>query len=447
MKSPALALALGATFIVSLDSTALVAAFPALREHFVANSPAAVSWALNAYTLVYAALLVPLGRWGDHHGRRRAFLAGAALFALASLACALAPGLASLVAARAAQALGAALLTPAALALGLQSLPAPRRAAVLGLVGATGALAAAAGPVLGSCLIELSSWRAVFLLHLPACAWLIRLALRLPADAPASRPAPATDWTGSLMLIAAVASLVLAGLHVDRPEHAAAALALLGAALLAAYVLHARRHPAPALDLRLFADRNYRFANLGALVFGAAFGLMFFSSFLFLTGVWGYAQGRAGLAAAVGPLLVVPFALLGGRWAARRGHRPVLVAGGALFALGQLWYRLRLESAADYLGVWLPGQLATGAAVGLVLPALAGAAAAGLPDHALGSGNAVHSALRQLATVFGVALGVALVGAPGAATPRFLQAHALLAFAGLLTALLAWPLRTAAPRA
>jgi hypothetical protein len=124
----------------------------------------------------------------------------------------------------------------------------------------------------------------------------------------------------------------------------------------------------------------------------------------------------------------------------------VLIVGGALFTAAHLWYRLRLTPTADYLGAWLPGQFLNGAAIGLILPALSGAAVAGLPSASLGSGNAAQSAIRQLASIFGVATGVLLIGATNATLPRFLAVHTLLAAAGLLTALLAWPIRTATPR-
>ena len=160
-----------AVFLVSLDATVVLAAFPALRTAFPGTSPAELSWVINAYTIVYAALLVPAGRLADLHGRKRLFLIGLAGFGLGSLLCALAPGPMSLVAARALQAAGASLLTPASLALILEAFPVSKRAVAVSLWGAVGAMAAAVGPALGAWLIVWTSWPWVFLINVPIVAW------------------------------------------------------------------------------------------------------------------------------------------------------------------------------------------------------------------------------------------------------------------------------------
>lgn len=437
-----LGLTCGAVFMVSLDATVTVAAFPELRRHFADVSPAWLSWVLNAYTLTYAALLVPLGRWGDAHGWRRAFLLGLAWFTAASAACGFAPDATTLIAARAAQAIGGALLTPAALALVLQAVPNEKRALAVSLWGAVGALAAALGPACGSWLIEAVSWRAIFWINLPAGIVIGRLGVRALDESNDERTATRPDWTGSALLAGGVGLMTFGCLQAGESGARMTAALAGGVALLACFVAWARGRPHAALDLSLFQARNYRFANLGTLVFGTAFGLMFLASFLFLTGVWGYSQSRAGLAATVGPLMVIPFAVLGGRWAGQRGHRPPLVVGGVLYAAGQLWYLLHLAAQPDYAGAWLPGQLASGAGIGLVLPSLAGAAVADLPAAALGAGNAVNAAIRQLGSVIGVALGVMLVGHAGASVEQFRPVYLALAIGGLATAVLALPINT-----
>jgi MFS family permease len=133
-------------------------------------------------------------------------------------------------------------------------------------------------------------------------------------------------------------------------------------------VAWARGRESAALDLSLFEDRNYRLANLATLIFGAAFGMMFVSFFLFMTGVWGYSQSAAGLAVTPGPLTVIPVAVLAGRLAARMGHRPLLVSGGVLYTVSSLWYWLRISARPEYLTTWLPGQLMSGGAVELCFP-------------------------------------------------------------------------------
>lgn len=154
-------------FLVTVDATIAAAAFPALRQFFAEASPSDLSWVLNAYTILYAALLVPAGRRVDLHGSRRLFLIGVAVFTLASAAFGMAPGMESLIAARVVQAVGGAILTPASLALILDAFPPEKRTAISGMRSGVGALGAAAGPGAGGILIELATRRAAFVVNLP----------------------------------------------------------------------------------------------------------------------------------------------------------------------------------------------------------------------------------------------------------------------------------------
>lgn len=213
-------------------------------------------------------------------------------------------------------------------------------------------------------------------------------------------------------------------------------------ALLLMFGYWARGRPAAALDLSLFDDRSFLFVNLATAVFGMAFTAMFLSSFLFLMGIWGYSQGLAGWAVTPGPLMVIPVAIVAGRLAGRIGHRPLLVVGGVLYAAAQASLSLRIGSAPDYLMTWLPAQLLGGVAIGLVLPALSGAAVANLGPTRFGVGGGVNNALRQMGGAAGAALAVALIGSAGAALSQFQLLYAVLSGLGLLTALLCLPVQT-----
>jgi MFS family permease len=215
-----------------------------------------------------------------------------------------------------------------------------------------------------------------------------------------------------------------------------------GTVLLVAFGFSARGRPGAALDLTLFEDRSFLFVNLATAVFGIAFTAMFLSSFLFLMGIWGYSQGLAGWAVSPGPLMVIPVAILSGRLAGRIGHRPLLVVGGVLYAVTQAWLSLSIGKAPDYLSIWLPAQLLTGTAIGLVLPALSGAAVANLGPTRFGVGGGVNNAMRQFGGAAGAALAVALVGHAGASLQQFQYLYALLGGLGLLTALLSLPVQT-----
>lgn len=414
-----------AVFLVSMDGTLLYAAFGAVRAGFPGSTAAELSWVLNAYTVVYAALLVPAGRLVDAHGRRRVFLVGLALFLAASAACGLAPTVGTLVGARVAQAVGAALLTPSSLALVLGAFPAERRAVAVSLWGAVGGLAAALGPSLGSAVVDLLGWRLAFFINLPlgGLAWW-QGRHRLTEWRSSAQAAP-LDGAGIGLLMPSVGAVAFGIVQIESlgwrsPVVLGAVIG--GVALLGVFVARARRDEHPAVDLTLFDDTTYRFVNLATFVFGVAFALMFFGYFFFLMQVWHYSLPQAGLAVAPGPLLVVPVAMVAGRWAARIGHRPLLVAGSLLYAAGGLWLHQRTGIEPDYLGTWLPGLVLTGTAVGMVLPSLGGAAVARLAPARFGIGSAVNQAVRQIGGVMGVAATVALVGHAG---PRLADFHTL----------------------
>lgn len=437
------AIAGAAVFLVSVDATIAVAAFPALRGAFVEASPATLSWVLNAYTILYAALLAPAGRLVDLHGARRLFLVGLTLFVLASAACGLAPGTSTLITARAIQAVGGAMLTPASLTLILGAFPLHKRSMIVGLWSAAGALGAAVGPGAGATLIELASWRAAFLVNLPFGAVIMWVAMpRLPMRAGADA-GQGPDLLGIAMIVTAVAALTFSVLLVEAAgllSPTVAVPALSGVALLLVYTLWAMRHKAPAIDISLFADRTYALVTVASFIFGIAFSMMFLSSFLFLFGIWHFSQGLTGLAVTPGPLVVIAVAVASGPMVMRVGHRAVLVAGGLLYACAQVWVAWHVTDTSAYFTIWFPMQIAGGIAVGLLLVGLSGAAVAGLPPARFGVGGAVNNAVRQLGGVFGTALAVLLVGKASAGIEEFRIAFLCLGIIGFAMAVLCLPL-------
>lgn len=405
-----------AVFLVSIDSTVLFAAFSSLLASFPGHSAADASWVLNAYTVVYAALLVPAGSLSDTHGRKRIFLLGVSLFLLASMACGLAPSLPWLVAARVLQAVGAALLTPASLALVLSAFPADKRAVAVSLWGAVGGLAAAIGPSLGSFLVDSMGWRWAFFINLPPALWSIWRATTRLKDPPRSASKHQLDLPGLALLILGVSTLTWSVISSESQGWASVrtwgGLAI-GLLILWAFTRWARHAKQPAVDMHLFDNPSYRAVNLATLVFGAGFSMMFFGFFFFMTGIWHYSLPLAGLAITPGPLMVIPVAMVSGRFAAKSGHRPLLLGGCALLALGGLWQSFIPGMEPQYLTHWLPSQILTGIGVGMTLPSLSGAAVASLPPQQFGVGSAVNQAIRQFGSVLGVALTVVLVGHAG----------------------------------
>ena len=436
-------IASAAVFVVLLDTTAVVAAYAPLRSHFSGVSVSTLSWTLNAYTVLFAALLVPAGRLADLLGRKRLFLHGLALFSAASALCALAPGVGWLIAARALQAVGAALITPASLALVLSVFARDKRAAAVGLFSAVGALAAAVGPAFGSWVIEVSSWRWVFLVNAPLGALAWWWSRRDLPESTSPETGARLDLPGIALLALGTGALAWGVVRSEAPGWGPPlAMGALGVLLLWAFTRWARGRPSAALDLTLFEDRSFLFVNLATAVFGVAFTMMFLSSFLFLMGIWGYPQGLAGWAVTPGPLMVIPVAIMASRLAGRIGHRPLLVAGGLLYAVAMAFMALRMGTTPSFLLTWLPAQVMGGAAVGLVLPALSGAAVAKLGPARFGVGGGVNNALRQMGSAIGAALAVALVGQAGAGLAQFQLLYGVLAVLGLATAALCLPVDT-----
>ena len=245
--SRTLAIAGLGVLVTFLDTTVLFVAFPDISRTFSSASPASLSWVLNAYTIVFAALLVPAGKLADRIGHKRTFLAGAALFTLASAACALAPTVEVLIAFRVVQAVGAAALIPSSLALVLRAFPAERVPVAVAIWGAMGALAGAIGPTVGAALVELASWRWVFLINVPAGIAIVVLGRRVLTES--SDPDTRVPALGGVVLIAATAAL--ASLGVVQSDtwgwlDARTIGCLVGSlVLLVAFVAHQSRTPSP----------------------------------------------------------------------------------------------------------------------------------------------------------------------------------------------------------
>ncbi|MDH2432056.1 MFS transporter [Pokkaliibacter sp. MBI-7] len=435
-----------AVFLVSMDGTMLFAAFSALRAGFPQATAADLSWVLNAYTVVYAALLVPAGGLADRHGRKKVFIAGVVLFLLASVACGLAGTVHWLVAARVLQAMGAALLTPASLSLVLGAFPAERRAIAVSLWGAVGGLAAAVGPSLGSFAIAALGWQWAFYLNVPLGLFSVWRGMTLLQESRQFSSRRPLDVAGMGLLIIGVGALALAVVQADSPQWSRQALlasAATGVLGLAGFIAWARVAPAPLVDLNLFRHPTYRYVNLATFSFGIAFAMMFFAFFFYMNAIWNYPLPLAGIAMAPGPLMVIPAAALSGRAASRHGHRPLLLAGCLIYAGSALWFYLVPGVEPAYLTQWLPGMLLSGIGIGMVMPSLSGAAVSHLPAEHYAVGGAVNQAVRQIGSVIGVALTVLILGSASLQRASFDAIYLCHMGLALLTAVLCLPVSTA----
>ncbi|HXS66537.1 MAG TPA: MFS transporter, partial [Streptosporangiaceae bacterium] len=397
-----------------------------------------LSWVLNAYTIVFAAILVPAGRWADRIGRRRVFSLGLIGFTVGSLLCGLAPSVAALTGARVIQAAGAGLMVPASLSLLLSSVPAKARSGAIGAWSAVGALGAALGPVVGGSLVQLN-WRWVFWINLPVGLVAIVLTSRVVPDSKDDRITGRPDLAGAGLLALAVGLIAFA--LVKAPEWGWGSAAFLGSmagAVVsgAAMVLRSRAHHSPVIELGLLRDKAFSGAFGASILYYAAFGAFVLNSVEFLTGIWHYSAVRAGLAIGPGPLMVLPFAsLVAPRLAARLGGPGrVAVIGCLVNAGGMLLWFTQLQADPAYLTHLLPSQLLGGAGVGLAIPSLLGAGSAALPPARFGTGSGILNMARQIGTVLGVAGLVAILSHVAASDPVLTYRHAVLLIVALFAA-------------
>ena len=406
--------------LVSLDLFIVNVALAPISRDLASRGLGAVSWVLNGYAIVYAALLVLFGRLADQHNRRSGFLLGVTVFVLASAACGAADSVGMLIAFRVVQAAGAALLTPTSLALVLAATAPERRHGAVRAWTAVGGIGAALGPVAGGLLVALS-WRWVFLVNVPIGLAALAAGVRWLPSLP-GHPGPRPDVRGAVLITGGVGALAL-GLvqgHTWGWGSPATVAVLAGAtAALAAFVARCLRGVNPLVPPALFKARAFTGAAFVATVFSIAFGAMLLSIVLWEQTAWGWSPLRTGLAIAPGPAMVPVFAfLIAGRAIARWGPGPVAGAGATVYAAGAIWWSLAIGTHPDYLGGALPGMLMTGIGVGLTLPTYMATAAASLPPASFATGSAVVNMLRQIGLAIGVAVLVAVLGTPAGQLAR-----------------------------
>ncbi len=403
-----------AAFMASLDVFIVNVAFDAIGRSFHGTSIADLSWVLNAYAIVYAALLVPLGRLADRFSRSGGFLVGLAVFTAASAACAASTDLWMLVGFRIVQAAGAALLTPTSLGLVVASTAPERRVRAVRIWAATGALAAAAGPVAGGLLLELS-WRWVFLVNVPVgVAALIGAWLLVPKSSHRDT-GPWPDIPGAVILAVAIGALSL-GL-VKGPDWGwtggdtliAFTVAVVGTAI---FIRRSSTHHSPVVEPALLKVRTFVTANLTALAFSVSFAAFLLEIILWMQNVWGYSALRTGLGVAPGPVMVPIFAAIAQRLSGRVSAARLIAIGCTVCAIGAVVILVSVGPTPHYATELLPGWLIGGIGVGLTLPTLLSSATADLPVDRSATGSAVINMSRQVGTALGVSVLVAILGRP-----------------------------------
>ncbi|MEU3728292.1 MFS transporter [Streptomyces sp. NPDC033538] len=391
--------------IVSIDNTILNVALPAMQRDFDAST-SGLQWAIDAYTLVLAALLMLAGSTADRIGRKRVFMTGLVVFTLGSLLCSLAPDLSWLVAFRMIQAVGGSMLNPVAMSIITNTFTDPReRARAIGVWGAVVGISMAAGPLVGGLLVESVGWRSIFWVNLPVGLAALLLTLRHVPESRAPK-ARRPDPLGQLMVIVLFGSLTYA--IIEAPHAGLAAVlpfAVLALAALLGLLLYEPRRAEPLIDLRFFRSAPFSGATVIAVSAFAALGGFLFLSTLYLQNVRGLSALHAGLwmlPMAVPTFLCAP---LSGRLVGTRGPRlPLLIAGGALTVSGVLFAAFEAETSNVTLFL---GYVLFGVGFGFVNAPITNTAVSGMPRAQAGVAAAVASTSRQL----GQTLGVAVVGA------------------------------------
>ncbi|HEX5302206.1 MAG TPA: MFS transporter [Streptosporangiaceae bacterium] len=422
-------------FVIQLDVTIVNVALPAIQRE-IGGTLAGLQWVIDAYTLALASIMLTAGATADRVGARKIFTAGLTVFAVGSAACAAAPALGVLIAARAVQGLGASALLPCSLALLVHQFPDPRaRARALGVWGGMGSVGVALGPVAGGALVAAVGWRSIFLVNVPICLLTVVLLRRFARESP-THPDRRTDVPGLLlgvtMLAALTASFITAGGQGwTRPLPGA--LLVVGAGAAWAFIRAERRHPHPVLPLKLFTNKNLS----GATAVGLIFNLVLYGSLLCLSLYLQTTRHESVLATG---LLLLPMSatvglgsLASGRLTAHLGPRTPMIAGLALAGAGTAL--LATAGPETSITLILAGSILLGL-VSLAMPAMTAAVvgAAG-PEHA-GVASGVLNAARQS----GGALGVAVLGSLlGHGSELSLHVPLLVATAGYLVAIaLAW---------
>jgi EmrB/QacA subfamily drug resistance transporter len=407
-----LALTSVASFMVALDALVVTTALTAIRLALHA-SVAELQWTVNAYILTFAVLLMTAAAVGDRFGRRRMFVAGIGLFTLASAACAVAPGASWLIAARAVQGAGAAMIMPLAMTLLTAAFPAERRGWALGIFGGVTGLAVGGGPVVGGAIAQGLAWQWIFWLNVPI--GLAAAALTLRHIRASSGPRAAIDLGGAALVTISGLALVWGLVRADAagwgdPQIIGSfALFAVAAAALVAWELRAR---APMLPMRLFRSRAFAAGNAVSFLLQAALtGAVFFMA-QFQQVALGQGPLGAGLRLLPWTGALVLVAPRAGRLADRLGDRPLVVSGLFLQAAGLAWIALIARPTLPYAELIAP-MIIAGAGVSLAMPGAQKAVVTAVAPAEIGTASGTFQTARQLGGAVGVAIGVAVFAAAG----------------------------------
>ena len=455
----ALVLLCATQFLVVLDVAIVNVALPSIQTS-LDFSQADLQWVVSAYTLTFGGLLLLGGRAADLLGRRRVFMAGLALFSLASLACGFAESDSLLIAARAVQGVGAAIISPAALSILVTTFEeGAERNKALGIWGAIAGIGGAAGVLAGGVLTDWLGWEWIFFVNVPVGLLVLALVPRFIDESRAEGATRNFDVAGAVTVTAGLSLLVYALVNTDSAGWGSGeTIGLLGAsgALIAAFVAIEMRAAAPLMPLGIFRLRSLTGANVVGLLLGAAIFSMFFFLSLYMQQVLGYSALRSGFAYLLVAIVIVLAAGASQALVTRLGVRTVLATGMVLLTLGLLWFT-QIDVSGSYAVDLVPGFLLTGVGLGFSFVPVSIAALQGVQAHEAGVASGLINTSQQIGGALGIAVlstiatshtadvlgdaGGAAEAVPGALTEGFQYAFAVgaaLALVGLIATLVSF---------
>jgi EmrB/QacA subfamily drug resistance transporter len=444
-QSWALALTATASLMVALDALVVATALSTIRRDLHA-SLSTLEWTVNAYSLSFAVLLMTGAALGDRFGRRRVFVIGLGVFVAASAACALAPTVGWLIAARTVQGAGSALVMPLAMALLGAAIPPERRGAALGIFTALTGLAVVGGPLVGGFISQSLAWQWIFWVNLPLGVAVIPLVLAHIEESRGPRTRP--DVVGVALVSGGALGLVWGMIRANSVGWGSAeviATLAAGAVLIGAFVRWELHVDQPMLPMRFFADRGFAAGNASAfMLYASLYGMVFYIA-QYLQVALGYSPFAAGLRFLPWTALMFVVAPVSGRLADRIGGRPLVAAGLTLQGVGAGWIAANAAGGRSYASSII-ALMISGVGLSMAMPAVQNLVLNAVPPSALGKASGTFNTVRQLGGVFGVAVLAAVFSANGSyASPRAfgsgsgaaLAVAAALAGTGAVIALLA----------
>lgn len=391
-------------FMVMLDSTVVNLALPTIQNELGA-SISGLQWIVDAYVLFLASLLLTGGTLGDMFGRRKAFVGGLAVFTVGSMLCALSPSLSWLIAARSLQGVGAAIMMPTTLSVLTATFPDPReRAQAIGIWAGVSGLALAIGPLVGGTMVDTLGWQSIFWINVPVGVTAVVLALLFVRES-AQREGRGLDLPGQALAIVGLAALTYAFIEANTygwTSTRIVALFVTAAVALTAFVVVERRSRTPMLQLSFFRNLTFTGANaVGLIVSFGFFGIVFFLS-LFFQQIQGYSAAKAGVLTLPMTVAVTITAVVAGRIVGRVGARLPITIGLILTGFGLLSLTT-VEPSTPYSHIWFL-LVPIGLGNGLVMSPMTTAIMSTVPASRAGMASATSNTMRQVGSVFGIAV-------------------------------------------